>query len=196
LQGGQVPRRPNPDLEKKILDAAQRLWKKGGEHALTMRAVAEAAGTNTPAVYRRFRDRDDILRGLLDRVRVAIAAELQAAPSPEQACERYIDYALGHPREYELFYQQNYPLNYSPRSSRAGIKLPKQPARDAMRRRLTESLGESADGHESLLNALWMLTHGAAMLLIVKAILPQDAARAREVFSETVRTVLNGAKSC
>ncbi len=55
-----MPRRPDPDLEGKILDAAQKLWKKGGEKALTMRTVARAAGTNTPAVYRRFRDRDDI----------------------------------------------------------------------------------------------------------------------------------------
>jgi AcrR family transcriptional regulator len=190
-----VPRRPDPDLEEKILDAAQRLWKRGGEHALTMRAVAKAAGTNTPSVYRRFRDRDDILRGLLHRVRLAIAAELEAASSTEQACERYLDYALAHPREYELFYQQNYPLNYSLRSSRAGIKVPKQPARDAMRRKLTESLGESSENHESLLNALWMLAHGAAMLFIAKAILPPEAPRARAVFSETVRAVLDAAKA-
>src|SRR5580704_7186426 len=55
-----LPRRLAPELEGKILDAAQKLWKKGGEKALTMRAVAKAAGTNTPSVYRRFRDRNDI----------------------------------------------------------------------------------------------------------------------------------------
>lgn len=75
-----MPRRPDPDLEGKILNAAQRLWKKGGETALTMRRVAQAAGTNTPAVYRRFRDREDILRALLQRIRLEIAAELEAFP--------------------------------------------------------------------------------------------------------------------
>ena len=50
-----MPRPPDPDLEERILKAARKLWKKGGENALTMRAVAKAAGTkNTPAVYRRF----------------------------------------------------------------------------------------------------------------------------------------------
>jgi len=39
-----VPRPPNPDLEEQILKAARKLWKKGGGNALTMRAVAEAAG--------------------------------------------------------------------------------------------------------------------------------------------------------
>jgi AcrR family transcriptional regulator len=111
-----VPRRPDPDLEGKILDAAQKLWKKGGEKALTMRAVAKAAGTNTPSVYRRFRDRDDILRALLRRIRLQIAAALEAATSPEEGCELYLDYAVSHAHEYELFFQHNYELNYSPRS--------------------------------------------------------------------------------
>ena len=50
-----------------------------------MRAVARAAGTNTPAVYRRFRDRDDILRAMLQRIRFDLAAALKSAPSTEDA---------------------------------------------------------------------------------------------------------------
>jgi len=41
-----MPRQPDPGLEDRILNAAQRLWKKGGETALTMRAVARLAGTS------------------------------------------------------------------------------------------------------------------------------------------------------
>src|ERR1022692_3070050 len=74
--GTHVPRRPDPDLEGKILDAAQELWKKGGEKGLTMRAVAKAAGTNTPAVYRRFRNREDILRALLRRIQQDVSEAL------------------------------------------------------------------------------------------------------------------------
>ena len=117
-----MPRRADPKLEGKILDAAQKLWKKGGEKALTMRTVARAAGTNTPAVYRRFRDRDDILRGLLQRIRWEIAAQMEGISSPEEGCERYLDYALSHPREYELFFQKEYELFYSARSLRAGVE--------------------------------------------------------------------------
>jgi len=189
-----VPRRPNPDLEGKILDAAQKLWKKGGAKGLTMRAVARAAGTNTPSVYRRFRDRDDILRGLLWRIRVEIAASLEVASSPEEGCERYLDYALNHPHEYELFYQHDYELYHSPRSNRAGAKLAGQPARDAMRRKLAEKLGGSPADHERLLTALWMVAHGAAMLLIAKTILPKDAATARAIFTETVAALVRPAQ--
>jgi AcrR family transcriptional regulator len=188
-----VPRRPDPDLEEKILDAAQKLWKKGGEKALTMRTVARAAGTNTPAVYRRFRDRDDILRGLMQRIRMEIAATLDAAASPEEGCERYLEYALSHPREYELFYQHNYDLYYSPRAKRTGIKVVGQPAKDAMRRKLTAKLGGAPDDHERLLTALWMTVHGAAMLLIEKTIRPEDAEEAGSIFTATVAALLQRA---
>ena len=189
-----MPRRPDPELEAKILDAAQKLWKKGGAAALTMRAVAKAAGTNTPSVYRRYRDRDDILRALLLRVRLELAATMAEASSPEEGCERYLDYALRHPHEYELFYQHDYELHHSPRPGRAGVKTVEQPARDAMRRKLAEKLGGSPGDHERLLTALWMVGHGAAMLLIAKTILPKDAAAARAVFTETVAALLRSAR--
>ena len=41
-----MPRQPDPNLENRLLNAAQVLWKRGGEKSLTMRAVARAAGTN------------------------------------------------------------------------------------------------------------------------------------------------------
>jgi AcrR family transcriptional regulator len=186
-----MPRRPDPALEEKILNAAQKLWKKGGEQALTMRAVARAAGTNTPAVYRRFRDRDDILRGLLRRVRFEIAAELEQAASAEEACGRYLDYALRHPWEYELFYQRDYELHHSPRS-RSRAQSTGRPAREVMTRKLRERFGDSGDDIEPLLTALWMLAHGTAMLLIAKSILPEESSQARKVFTASVRAMLDG----
>src|SRR5271155_3466640 len=172
--GKHVPRRPDPDLEGKILDAAQKLWKKGGEKALTMRTVAATAGTNTPAVYRRFRDRDDVLRSLLQRIRLEIAARLDGIASVEEGCERYLDYALSHPHEYELFFQKQYELFYSARSIRAGATPAGRPVRDIIRKRVMEELGGSDEHHERLLTALLMLVHGAAMLLIAKNILPEE----------------------
>jgi AcrR family transcriptional regulator len=190
LEENCVPRRPDPDLEGKILDAAQKLWKKSGEKGLTMRAVAKAAGTNTPSVYRRFRDRDDILRALLQRIRLQIAARMESIRSPEEGCERYLEYALRHPHEYELFYQKQYELFYSARSVRAGVKVVARPSRDAMKRALSKKLGGSPDDHGRVLIALQMLVHGAAMLLIAKAILPRDSEEACSVLTESVAKLL------
>ncbi|MFZ1007574.1 MAG: TetR/AcrR family transcriptional regulator [Candidatus Sulfotelmatobacter sp.] len=190
-----MPRRPDPDLEGKILDVAQKLWKKGGEKALTMRTVAQAAGTNTPAVYRRFRNRQDILRALLQRIRLEMAATLEAGSSPEEACEGYLDFALRHPREYELFYQHEYELFHSARSGRDGVKTVVRPGRNAMRQKVAEKFGGSPGEHEGLVTALWMVSHGAAMLLIAKTILPEDAEEARAVFKAAVAALLRQARS-
>src|SRR5579864_9901 len=99
-----MPRHPDPDLENRILNAAQALWKRGGEKSLTMRAVARAAGTNTPAVYRRFKDRRDLVRGLLMRSVARIREHFEAGETLEDMAEAYLDEALRRPHEYELFY--------------------------------------------------------------------------------------------
>jgi AcrR family transcriptional regulator len=189
-----VSRLPDPHLENRILDAAQKLWQKGGEDALTMRAVARAADTNTPAVYRRFRDREDILRGLLRRVRLEIAALIAGALSPEEACERYVDYALQHPHEYQLLFQRMYDVDRSARSGRARSANVDHPARNAMRQKLEERFGSSQDSHDPLLTALWMLAHGAAALLISKAILPEETKAARRIFTAAVAALFKNEK--
>lgn len=184
-----MPRRPDPKLEDKILDAAQKLWKKGGEAALTMRAIARAAKTNTPAVYRRFCDRDDILRALVQRTRLEFGALLELAASPEEAGELYLDFALSHPHEYELFYRHEYELFYSRNSSHKGNK-PGRPSVEIMKRKVAEKFGGSPHDYARLTLALWMLAHGAAMLLIAKTILPRDLKAARAVFTNSVRALL------
>lgn len=188
-----MPRRPDPDLEDKILHAAQRLWKKGGERALTMRGVARAAKTNTPTVYRRFTDRDDVLRGILRRIRLEIAAELEKATSIEEACRRYLDYALTHPHEYELLFRRGYQLERSAKARRAKVKPVGYPAREVMQRKVRNELDASLD-HEPLLTSLWMVVHGAAMLLIAKSIPPEDEAKARDAFRSSVAVLLGSAR--
>ena len=72
-----MPRQADPQLEQRILDAACRLWSRGGEKALTMRGVAKAAGTTTPTLYERYHDRDDILRAVRFQTRI----DLRRAPA-------------------------------------------------------------------------------------------------------------------
>jgi AcrR family transcriptional regulator len=187
-----MPRHPDPELEGRILNAAHKLWKRGGDEALTLRSVAREAGTNTPAVYRRFQDRDAIIRALIQRVRLNLAELLEEASSPEEGCERYLEYALSHPHEYELFFHYNYQMDHSPQARRAGINV-RRPARDAFQSKLAEKLGGSAADHENLMMSVWMLVHGAAMLLISKSIEPKDAELARAAFTRSVRALLNDA---
>ena len=101
-----MPRLPDPDLEDRILKAAHVLWKRGGDEGLTMRAVARAAGTNTPSVYRRFTSRQDLIKGLLRRIATQVGKEFEATRSMEEFAEAYVENAVRLPHEYELFYSQ------------------------------------------------------------------------------------------
>jgi AcrR family transcriptional regulator len=193
-----MARHPDPALEERILNAARRLWKKGAGKALTMRAVARAARTNTPAVYRRFRDRDDILRALLQRTRREIFQELDGASSVEEACERYIDYALSHPNEYELYYLHEYELLFSAKPARRAtlnqIFKEKRPAVELVKGKLAAQLGGSPDDYVHMTLAVWALLHGTVMLLIAKTIQPEHAAEMREACRNSVETLLRHAR--
>ncbi len=152
-----MPRQADPELEKRILDAACRLWSRGGAKALTMRGVANAAGTTTPTLYERFRDRDDILRAVRLQTRVELFASVSQTHSLAQACERYLEFAMEHSHAYEVLFD--------------GFAQPPSlhepwPSFNLLRLRLAERLGGSPRKHTRLMLSLWSLLHGTAMLLI------------------------------
>ncbi len=182
-----MPRQLDPKLEERVLDAAQRLWKKGGARALTMRAVAAAARTNTPAVYRRFRNRDDILLALLRRIQQEFSAIVQPTRSPQDACESFLKFALDHSNEYKLFYEHVHKL---PRPSATAALRESRPTMYLMEQKLADYLGGNPSDHARLSLALWALTHGTAMILITKSIPPEHADELRSAFKATVETIL------
>jgi AcrR family transcriptional regulator len=163
-----MPRHADPDLEERVLDAAQTLWRRGGDKKLSMRTLARAARTNTPAIYRRFKTREDILRALLLRLRQEIYEAVAPSQSLEEICERYIDFALRRPREYELFFEHLYEF----------LRAPGAPGRHEMPlfqwvlNRFAQRLGNSPAERAQLVLAIWALAHGTATLLILKAAPP------------------------
>jgi AcrR family transcriptional regulator len=152
-----LPRQADPELEQRILEAAGRLRAKGGEKALTMRAVAKAAGTTTPTVYERYHDRDDILRALRLQTRAELFASIRNSRTLAQACNSYLEFALQHRHAYEVLYEKfaEPPSLHEP-----------WPTFNLMRQHLTKRLGGTPRQHTRLMLSLWALMHGAAMLLI------------------------------
>jgi AcrR family transcriptional regulator len=185
-----MPRRPDPDLEERILNAAWKLWRKGAEKTLTMRAVAKAAGTNTPAVYRRFKNRRDILHALLRRIQNDVGDIVRPCQSAEEACERFLEFALSHPHDYELFYEHAYQLPRPPQAARTAALRELRPTMALMETKLAARLGGAPEDHTRLGLALWAVTHGTAMILISKAIPAEYVAELRSVFSSTVEAMV------
>jgi AcrR family transcriptional regulator len=152
-----MPRKPDEHLEGRILDAAYLLWSKGGEEAVTMRAVARAAGTTTPTLYQRFEDKHDLLEFLQERARQKVFWSVKNARSTSEACRRALDFMVAHGNEYRLLI-----ANWGRRLSRKEH----MPSYDFLKILLAKDLGGSAKHHGGLAMALVALIFGAAALLI------------------------------
>src|SRR5262249_39262873 len=100
--GTLMPPHADAQLEEKILKAAHRLWKVHGPASLTLRAVAREAGTTTPTVYKRFRNKQALYKALAGRVRSQLNEQLFASKSLEEVCRRYLAFVHQNPHEYQL----------------------------------------------------------------------------------------------
>jgi AcrR family transcriptional regulator len=161
-----MPRKSDSKLEQRILNAAFKLWVHGGEHALTMRAVARGAGTTTPTLYERFRDKRALMQALQARAQQNLFEAVKPARSITEACRIAIEFTIAHGHEYELLAK-----DWGARLSR---KDP-TPSFDLIKSRLADQLGGASDDHLELALGLVTLYHGASMLLLGEGIHPQTA---------------------
>jgi len=154
-----MPPIPDKQLEERILMAARRLWREQGETGLTLRGVAHAAGTTTPTVYKRFRNKEAIRLALALRVRAELIADVFASSSLEEVCQRYLAYAEANPHEYQLL-RLSWPQFYAP-------GLPR-PGRVWVSAQMAARFGGPPGDYGQIVDALFMLCHGASSLLIVE----------------------------
>lgn len=154
-----MPRARDARTEGRILDAAFRLWTQGGERALTMRAVARAAGTTTPTVYERFRDKRDILGQLRAHAISDLLQVLERAETAAETCRLFLEFAGGHPNEYRLL--------VADWAARLARKEPK-PTYELIKGRLARELGGESEDHVRLALALAEVLNGTATMLLTE----------------------------
>jgi len=163
-----MPRHADPEVEQRVLDAAQSLWRGGGDKTLSMRSLARAAGTNTPAIYRRFKSRQGILRALLLRLRKELYEVVKTSASLEEGLERYLDFALARPQEYQLYHAHYHELlGASPAAKKAEEFGPSFLWAQS---KLAERVKGDDEQHLRLTLALWAVAHGTALLLISRSV--------------------------
>jgi AcrR family transcriptional regulator len=179
-----MPRQPDPHVEARILDAAQRLVHRGGENALSMRKVAAAAGTNTPAVYRRFRNKRDILIAITRRAQQAIFQVIEPCRTLLEISECVLEFALAHPREYQLL-----------TSGLISRTADENPNVDFVVRRSAEWLGGQPKDHVRFVLALFALTHGTAVLLASNRLTEEYRAELRRGYKAAAESLITIAES-
>lgn len=100
---------PAQTSNEQIVTAARALLERDGPSGLTMAGVAAAVGVRAPSLYKRVRDRDHLLRLVLDGVAAEMATELAAAPEAEDPVDAlhrmagvYRRFAHANPVSYSL----------------------------------------------------------------------------------------------
>ena len=163
-----MPPKFDPKTERRILKAAVRLWRAQGERGLTLRAVAREAGTTTPTVYRRFRDKQALRLALAEEFKQQLLAACLSASSLEEIGRCYIRFAEQHPNEYRLLWD-SWNEVFHPEAPR--------PLRAWILSQLTNRFGGKPEDYLLFFYGLIFVWHGAAMLLTV----PGDDAAHQEV---------------
>jgi AcrR family transcriptional regulator len=185
-----MPRKADKDLEGRIVDAAYQLWSKGGEHALTMRAVAQAAKTTTPTLYERFKDKKDLLTFLRARARQRMFQTVKDARTAKETCELGLQFMLANGNEFRLL--------VSDWAVRRG-RNEELPSFEFLKRKLAQDLGGTPGDHEGAALALVALINGAAFMVGTEGVSEELLSDLEEACREAIRRLIavgsNGARS-
>ncbi len=143
-------------LEERILNSALRLCRTQGEHGLTLRAVARAAGTTTPTVYKRFRDKATLRVAVARHIWHELIEHLVASTRLEETYRRYIRYSEEHPAEYRLL---------TAAWSEVFGAEPQRPGEIWFRKQLADRFGGTPAEYGPGYYAMFLLCHGASTLI-------------------------------
>lgn len=146
-----MPRTPNATLEGKIIAAAMRLLDRGGEEAVTLRAVAKEAGTTTPTIYERFGDRERLMRRLARQGTEDLLTALIPCQNVEGMFSTYLRDAQQRPNR-TSFSVRTFGERYV-----AGEEMP---VFDLLKSRITQEVGATGSNCEDLALAIASLAFG------------------------------------
>jgi AcrR family transcriptional regulator len=97
------------DLRTRISEAAQELFRSEGLEGVSMRKVAERVGITAPAIYRHYRDKDELLHEIISIGLKILEDYLEPALQADRPYERlrrlidrYLDFAIEQPQYFEF----------------------------------------------------------------------------------------------
>ena len=160
------------DLQRALVDAAERILEREGPSALSLRAVAREAGVSPAAPYHHFKDKDELVSAVAKRGFEMLAERMREAAAEKQTdAERslaigvaYVCFARDHPAMYHTMFDAG--RKRDPKFSGPGGRH--QSTAYQMAREIRERLGaqEGAEPIDVELTTIgnWCAAHGLAEL--------------------------------
>jgi AcrR family transcriptional regulator len=184
------------ELEKgtagRILEAAGELLASGGYEALSMRKIAAMVGLSQAAIYRHFRDKDELVGRLVASGYAELVALVEAV---EAAGAAYVGWASGRPTVFKaLLLREIGPASEAVNSLSEGIAKRRRTfalLAALLKRGMEEGVFAPADP-ELTAQAVWTSMFGLAARLVLEGKLPPGradllAARHREIVIQGLR---------
>lgn len=162
-------RTPSADVERAIVDAAERLLVDEGPDALTVRAIATAAGVAPMSVYNHLGGKNGVLDQLLIRGFDGLSAALSDVHSDDpfedlaEAGRRYRTFAREHPSHYALMFERSVP-DYEPSMLTLGHARASFKALEVLVQRAMAAGVIDAANPADVAQQLWSTCHGSVSL--------------------------------
>lgn len=185
--------RPATTREPSVLDAAEQLLRAEGPHGLSLRRIAELAGTSTQAVYTQFGGKAGLADALyregyrrLDERLAGVDTELDPLDRVRALSEAYRANALEHPHLYEVMTGRPVPEYDPPLASRRRARRTLQPVIDALAEAVAR--GELVGDPREIARRMWAAGHGFVSLVIHGLDTGRDAEDRYRALTETLIT--------
>ena len=164
-----VTRTPSADVTDAIVDAAERLLVDHGADALTVRAIAAAAGVAPMSVYNHLGGKNGVLEALFVRGFDGLSASMADVGSDDpfedlaEAGRRYRRFAREHASQYALMFERSVPDFEPSEESQDRAHATFQQLESLVQRAM--AAGSIAPGDPAeVAQGLWSTCHGAVSL--------------------------------
>lgn len=165
-------------LKTLIIDAARDLFVTKGVEAVSMREIAKRIGYSATSIYLHFKDKDAILRAIVDTDFQSLALRLEGVLAIKDPIERlqtlgrgYAEFALNYPSHYRMMFMMPRPMCCE------GVEV-KDSAEQAAYYQLlntvkavhaTGAVKDGLDNPELVAQTIWAGIHGVCSLEIILA---------------------------
>ncbi|MBO9539011.1 TetR/AcrR family transcriptional regulator [bacterium] len=154
-------------LRSRMLDGARAIFQAEGLEALSVRRVADGAGTSTQMVYTIFGGKEGLLGVLYEEAAEMLAGFLDAVPSGEHYLYRlawaYRACAISHPAHYALVFGARFAAFIPATALRGRQTRAYRLLRDGVQRAMDANELMAGDA-DRVADAMWTTVHGAVSL--------------------------------
>jgi AcrR family transcriptional regulator len=171
--------RERDDTRNRILDAARDLFVSEGYDGVSMRRIADKIEYSPTAIYFHFRDKETLIRELVDHDFLALAQQFGGAAAIADPVERlkatglaYADFGLNYPNHYRLMFMTPHaPMSLDDRNLQRGN--PEEDAYAFLRAIVAEGIAQNRyhpqyNDVDLTSQLVWSGVHGVISLEIAK----------------------------